>query len=319
MRLPRLGDRPAHLDEFVRDAPIDLQVHRHPCGAQAVGIGHALVHQRVAFGQAHPGGGDTVQIGRQQGSEAPVLPILRVFDVLAEEPVDGLGIQHQAMGEATVRFRVLVRRRARVEEQLQRQRQAGIARQDGVHRRQRAARAVAAHGQPGRVGAQFSRVRGQPGQCIPGVVRCSRKAVLGRQAVIERHHHAAGQASQFAAQHVVGLHAAHGEAATMQVEQQRQAGGAGIALGGRGVEPRRQHRPAARGNAQLLHAGQRGLGHFQHAGAGLVGGAGTHRAQGVQRRAAGACHAVEHVGHLRGQGSGGRGHGRRMEKAAGVR
>ena len=48
---------------------------------------------------------------------------------------------------------------------------------------------------------------------------------------------------------------------------------------------------------QILYPRQHGLGHFQHTGASLVGGARLRRRERVQRRATSAVHALDHAAH----------------------
>ena len=298
----RFGNGAAHLDEFMGHAPVDLQVHGHAGHAQLVGVFHALIHQRVAFGQAYPGRGHAVHIGGQQRGKAPVLAVGGAVEVLGKEPGDGRLVNDQPVGETAVRVGVLVRRRARVDQQLQGQLEAGVARMDGAGCGQRAARAVAAHGQARRVGAQRGRLRGQPLQRVPGVVVGRGEFVLWRAPIVQRDHHGARQMGQLAAQHVVRGHAAHGEAAAVQVQQHGQARGRRLAaLHGR-IEPRRQQGAIARGNLQILDTQQNRLGNFEHAGPRLVGGTCALGAQLVQGRARGALHAAQHIAHLVGQG-----------------
>ena len=154
---------------------------------------------------------------------------------MGKKPVDGGRFQHQAVRVGGVRRGVLVRGAAGVEQQLQRQRQLHIARQDGADRSQCAACAVAAHRQPRHVCAQRAALCGQPLQRVPGV-------------------------GQFTAERVVRGNAANGEPAAMQVQQQRQAG----IQAGR-IQARCQCSAVACWNVKVFHARQVCLGHFQHA------------------------------------------------------
>lgn len=177
---------------------------------------------------------------------------LRVQTVLAhtgQRTRNGRLVEHQAAGELCVRSGVLVRGAAGVEKKLQRQWQAGVARQNGVDRGKCAARAVTAHSNALGVCSQIVGVGRQPGKRVPGVIRRRRKAVLGRQAVVERHHHAARQARQFPAQDVVRGAAADGETSAVQVQQHRQTRSA------RGChQPRTERCAVPCGNGQHLHA-----------------------------------------------------------------
>ena len=128
---------------------------------------------------------------------------------------------------------------------------------------------------------------------IPGIVRrpsgtCA-PAPAGSRATARR----SRSLAQHAAQRVVGRDAADREAAAVEVQQHRQA------LVRRRIEPRRQRMAVARGDsAKSSTRASCGLGHFEHAGALLVGRLGLLGRQGVQRRMAGAGHAVDHAGHL---------------------
>jgi len=55
------------------------------------------------------------------------------------------------------------------------------------------------------------------------------------------------------------------------------------------------------GQAEILHARELRLGHFEHTGTFLVGGLGLGGCQRVQRRTSGARHAIDHAGHLGGE------------------
>ena len=111
------------------------------------------------------------------------------------------------------------------DQQLQRQRQAGIPRQQCAHGSEGAAGTVAADGQARAVQTEVAvGLRMQPLQGGEAVVDRRRKAVLRSQPVGQCHHgHAAAQ-GQLTAQAVVRLQAADGEAAAMQIKQHRQPG-----------------------------------------------------------------------------------------------
>ena len=247
-------------------AAVDFKVHRHTGQAQFVGVVHALVYQRVTFGQADPGGGHTVHIGCMQRGKTPVLTLCAALHIVAKEPADGGLFQHQPARKGGVRWRVLVGRATRVDQQLQRQRQARIARQDGIHRGQRAACTVAAHSQPCWVCAQGFCMGCQPLQGIPRIVAGRGKAVLRRQPVVQRHHHAASKARQLAAKNVVRGNAANGEAAAMHVQQQWQP-----RVGAWCIQPGGHRMAIAGRDVQVFHPRQGCLGHLQHAGTGFVG------------------------------------------------
>jgi hypothetical protein len=217
-----------------------------------------------------------------------------VRDVLGEEEVDhGLG-QQRTVG-MPVRGRVLVRGGAGVEQHLQRQRQARVARLMA-----HTAASVPPALSPPTARRPASRPRLAPcfrdeREGVPRVVRCGRKLVRGRQPVVDRHHRAAALVAQHAAQRVVRADVADGEAATMKVHQHRQH------LGRRRIEPRGYREAVARGDAEVFDARQLGLGHFEHARAFFVGGLGLVGGELLERGMAGARHALDHAGHLRGE------------------
>ena len=196
----------------------------------------------------------------------------------------GGAVEYRAVRELGMRQRVLVRRGAWVDEQLQRQRQARVARQDGVHGRQRAARAVTAHGQA--VGStQPGGVGGQPGERVPGVVAGGGKGVLGRQAVIERQHHYSGPGAP-------ARGTAHHALATLPMVKPppcrySSAGSAAAVPGAYSARAAARHH--GWGHADPPTRRQLGPGHLQHAGTSLVGDARLGRAQGIQCRPTGAC------------------------------
>ena len=257
-----------------------------------VAVLHAFVNQRIAFSQTDPGRRQAGEVVRQQRGEAPVVAVGGGAHILLEQPGDARLFQQKALGKALVRGRVLVRCATRVEQQLQAQRQAGVTRAQRTLRRQRAARAVATDGDARSVQPQRSAVLRHPDQVLPGVLGRGREFVRRRQTVIQRDHSRAGQPAQLAAQHIVGIDAAQGEAAAMKVQQHRQPG-----LGGRRVKPRRQRRAVAGRDRELLHPGQGRARQLQHLGAHGVGCARLTRWQAVHGRVGGTGDAFEHALH----------------------
>ena len=73
-----------------------------------------------------------------------------------------------------------------------------------------------------RIKPQRSGMLRQPLQRIPGIVGRNGKLVFGCQPVINRHHGAARQVAELAAQHIVRGQAANGEATAMKKQQNRQ-------------------------------------------------------------------------------------------------
>jgi hypothetical protein len=127
------------------------------------------------------------------------------------------------MGKAAMGVGILVRRGARIDQQLQGQLEAGVARFDGTGCRQRTAGAVAADSHAAAIRPQARRMGRQPLQRIPGIVMCNGKLELRRQAIVQRHDHATRQVCELTAKLVMRGHAAHRKAAAMQIQQHRQA------------------------------------------------------------------------------------------------
>ena len=57
MKLQRLRDGAAHLDELMGDTTVNFKINRHAGGAQLVGVQQAFVNQWITLGQSYPGGG----------------------------------------------------------------------------------------------------------------------------------------------------------------------------------------------------------------------------------------------------------------------
>ena len=288
-----LRERAAHLDEFVGDAAVDLQPHRDAGCAQFIRVLHAVVRQRVAFGQPEPGRRHAFDLGRVQRREAPVLAVGVVY--VLPEVLDVRLLQHQALVVAAMRRPRPARRRSPVEQQLQRQRQARVARERGAD----GGTACRRHCRRPRQGATCPRPAPRPPrhplQGGPRVVGRRREAMLRCQPVAHGNDRAARALGQRAAQRVVRGDAADGEAAAVEVHQHRQALRRGRDQACRDLDAGR-HR-----DAQVLHPRQVRPRHLQHAGARLVGGARLLRRKFVQRDVPGARHALEHGTHGRGQ------------------
>mmetsp|Transcript_5237 Transcript_5237/g.19603 ORF Transcript_5237/g.19603 Transcript_5237/m.19603 type:complete len:289 (+) Transcript_5237:1973-2839(+) len=215
-------------------------------------------------------------------------------EVVIEEPGNAVGIEQEAVGEELVRGGGGPAGGARRDQQLQGQRQAAVAGEEGRAGGQRAAGAVTRHAEPGAVQAERGSMLVQPGQSGPGIVHRGREAMLGCEPVVQRHHGRATAQAELAAQAVVGFQVADREAAAVQIEQHRQHGVA------RRVQPRG---PA--GDFEVRHAGQRCARQVEDLGAHPVGDARFARRQAVKGRAVGAVDAFEQPGHARRQHLGG--------------
>ena len=227
----------------------------------------------------------------QERRKTPVFPVGGAAQVVSKKPVDIDRVQHKTLRKFAMRRRVLMRSAAGVKQQLQGQFQARIPRHDRAHGGQRAARAVAADGQALVVQPQTVRVDGQPLQRVPRIVRGGGEFVFGREPVVQRHHGAAHQVAELAAQHIMRGDAANGETAAVQIQQHRQL------VVRRCVKPRRQGVAVTRRNGEVFHPAQDGFGDFQHARPRFVGGASLCGRQGVKRRTLSAGHAADDVAH----------------------
>lgn len=192
---------------------------------------------------------------------------------------------------------ILVRRGAGIDQQLQGQCKPGIACLDRTGCRQRTAGAVATDSHAAAIRPQARRMGRQPLQRIPGIVMCNGELKLRRQAVVQRHNHTTRQVCKLAAKLVMRGHAAYRKAATMQIQQRRQARSGGLIAGHRSIEAGRQIRSVACGNLQVLHTGQGLLGDFKHAGAGFISRLGSFRTELVHGSARGPLHATQHIAH----------------------
>ena len=134
----------------------------------------------------------------------------------------------------------------------------------------------------------------QPLHDRPAIVDRGRKLLFGCESVVERQHRCATAQTQLPAQTVMGFQIADGEAAAMQVKQQRQS------VGCRGIEPCRQ-RAGSPGQMQVFDAGQWRPRQVEDLGPDLVGDAGFLGRQTVQRWATGAMNPLEQAGHAGGQ------------------
>jgi len=95
------------------------------------------------------------------------------------KPQDGLAGQQMSFREFVVRRELLVRRRPRIDQQLERQTwRAGVPGEDRAHRGEVTAGAVATYGKPIRISADLRRMPCNPLQCDETVVDPGRKLVF---------------------------------------------------------------------------------------------------------------------------------------------
>ena len=247
MGLQGIGNGAAHGDETVDNAFVNFQIDRHTRPAQGIGVQHALVHQRVAFGQADPGRGQTCMVGRVHRSKAPVVAVGFV-DVVVKKPVHRLLVEHETLGKGVVRGGVLPRNTAGVKQQLKAQGQARISGHQGAHGGQSAPSAVAAQGQARGVQTQCLAMLVQPVQGVPAVVHRRWKAVLRRQPVVQRHHGAMTLAGELAAQDIMSRQTPDRKTTAVQVQQHGQSG-----VTFRGIQPGRHGVAISGGDVNVLH------------------------------------------------------------------
>ena len=113
----------------------------------------------------------------------------------------------------------------RIDQDLERERRAArVARAQRAHRREVAARAVAADGDPRRVAADLRRVRDRPVERGPAVVERRRKRMLGREPVVDRHHDRARRVRELASDPVELLDVPDDPTAAVQHDEDRQTG-----------------------------------------------------------------------------------------------
>ena len=125
-----------------------------------------------------------------------------------------------------------------------------IARHQRDRRGEVAARAVAADGDPGGVDAEIGRVARGPKGCRVRVLGRGRELVLGRQPVVDRHHHASRAVGDRATRRVVGVETADDPTPAVEVDER------GERRRGRVLRPVDAHgnRAFGAGHGAVLHA-----------------------------------------------------------------
>ncbi len=244
----------------------------------------------VVAGGEHGGGRQAGQRGGAQRGGQRVRAVGRIGQVVAPVPGHRAAVEQQRVVVLADGRGVRGVVGVRVDQQLVQDRgAAALASQQGEGGGQVAARAVPADRQPGRVGAEFGGVLGDPLGGGGRVVHGGREGVLGGEPVARRDGDAADGVGQAAADRVAGVERAEGPAATEQVEQDGQRGcgcgigsGSGSGSGGRVVDPQWQWAARAR-DGELLDGADR----FRVPGGGPdvgeVGGAGLGEGAGVER------------------------------------
>ncbi len=223
-----------------------------PACLERVCVGLALVSERVERGgddERRREAGQVLGEQRRHPRIGCVSP--RGPEVVVRVPVHlGVGEQ-EALAEQFSRA-VAGRHVGRgIDQQLERRRgSAGARRKLRGHRRQIAAGAVAAHGDPVRISTEPAGVRERPAERGVGVVDRGGKPMLGRQPVVDRKYVCAGVAAENSARAVVRVQVAVEEPATV-VEDEQRMGTAGL---GRGVVAgAERHRRIAPVDLEIAH------------------------------------------------------------------
>ena len=115
--------------------------------------------------------------------------------------------------------------------------------------------------------------------------------MLWREAIVHRHHRATGKMAQAAAQHIVGLHTADGEATTVEVHEHGQA------FGGWRIQARQQLGAVTGGHLVVLYTFQWLGRHVQHARTRGVGSPRLGGRQGMHGHMACTSNAFQHAAH----------------------
>jgi hypothetical protein len=165
-----------------------------------------------------------------------------------EEPRQVLAQERRARAEVAIGGVVGARDQPRVDQQLE----ARLAHALGMgalrdHRREPAARGVAAHADPLGIAAEHARVFERVAVRRPRVVLRRREAVLGALAIVDREHRTARRPGELAAERIAPVELADHVATLMEVQDQR----ARAVEIGRHVEPG-DERALRAGHAVLL-------------------------------------------------------------------
>ena len=237
------------------DLPAAREIARgDPGGRECIGVGHALVAQRVELAGDDECGRQTREVARSQRRRVRALPVGRIGIVIPEPP-------HHACREQ-IAFAVLDVRRPReiAVDHGSDQHLAGDARAAGIARLLAddggdvAARAPAAHRELSRRSAQLRGVIRDPADGGEPVVYGRREARLRRMAIVHRYHDGVGPDAEIAAEGIVGIEAAQHPAATVEVDDD-------------GMRPRRGGAVAAV-RQRARRTGQLAVGDLAHRGAG---------------------------------------------------
>ena len=198
---------------------------RHPGGAQRLRVVLALVTERVEAARDDVGRREPREVLGQDRRHSRVGGLrVHASDVVLAEPVH-LGLrEEEPLGEQLARRALRGHVGDRIDQELEHG--PGPAVVHGKlsrHGGQVPARAVAAHGDPLRVGAQLVRSRHRVAERGEGVVDRRRERVLRGEAIVHAQHPRARGAGQHPKRGVVRLEVARHPAAPVVVDEQRAA------------------------------------------------------------------------------------------------
>ena len=218
----RLGQHRLQIDEAMHHIGMVGDGDGNPGPAQLFGIGQAFVMQRIVAAQQDIGGRQMREIlgaQRRDQRRSAVGLVRRIFLV---EPFNGLAFQEIAHGIFIKRrgfaHHLGVGKHQELEGELG---SVPVARQLRHHRRQRAARRIAAHGDASGIDPQIGRVGGDPLRRGEGIVQRRGIRMLRREAVIDGDDAEMAFGADQAAKAVMAVEAADHEAAAMEEDQRR--------------------------------------------------------------------------------------------------
>ena len=285
----RRRHRAAHVEIAVDQAGIVAFGDRHAGSPQPVGIGDALVLQRVEAGGVDGGGRQAGEVFIAQRRQARIGSV-GIAGIAVAEPGHVRLFQQITVGVRLARRETAGHVGRRVDQQLEAgQRQAGSARLVAQHGGKVAAGAVAADRDARRVDAVICRPRLERLPHEQRILDGRRERMLRRQRVIDREHPAIRPGGQAAAGPVVGVQAADGPATAVEPDQQR----IGFSCLSRRVEAGADE-PALPAEGDLDNRVHRRRIDVELDGGLVILGAGRRRREGVDRRIGRFLDEVEH-------------------------
>ena len=202
---------------------VATQDRSHARSGQPAGIRLPLVTERIeARGHDHRGG-ETAELGGQQGRDARVAPVLAGGQEVGFVPVHVRLREQEALGEQRVRRGGAAEFHGRVDQQLESRRRAAVGdRELGGNGREVPARAVACDRDSRRIDAELSSALDDVTERREGVLDGGGEGVLGGEPVVDAQHAGAGRPCKQPARLVVGIEVAgHPAAAVIEDDHRR--------------------------------------------------------------------------------------------------